>query len=178
MRGIPRGGDGTDDHEAARPRQREPAVAADVTVPTAVVNFADSGEHRAARMPISREDRGYVLDHEDAAIAELAQQPAGCPFAFLFARGCRQQRALGCDGAGDLRACPCERLRGLGLGCAGTGDDQQPERIAGQAGAGSGGAGGVERVDVVIVAQPLLKCGMDCGQRRARRRLGWLWLCR
>jgi len=89
VRSIPRSGDGTGDDEPAGPGQRQPAVAADIALPPAVVDFAQGGEHGAARMSISAEDRGHILDDENAVVAELAEEAAGCPFAFLFARGGR-----------------------------------------------------------------------------------------
>jgi hypothetical protein len=107
---------------------------ADVSLPTAVVNFAQGGEHASAHVAIHRQNARHVLDDEHAMVADLAQQAAGRElreFALAALRG-RQQRPFGRDRAGDVRAGAGQRLHGFGFGVAGPGNDQQPERIAGQ----------------------------------------------
>src|SRR5262249_17481031 len=55
---------------------------------------------------------------------------------------------------GDDGTSTHERLYGLGLGIAGAGDDQQPERIAGQSLGRARCQHGVDHVDAVLLVQP------------------------
>ena len=75
--GVPRGGDGTDDDDAAPPFEGVPTVGSDLAIPAAVVDLAQRGEHLGAGVVVHRQDRRDVLDDQQAAVADLAQQPAG-----------------------------------------------------------------------------------------------------
>ena len=187
MVGVPRGGDGTDDDEAAFPFEGVAAFGADFAVPAAVVDLAQRGEHLGAGVGVHRQDRGDVLDDEQAAVADLAEQPAGGVLGAVRLRGGGQQRGLAGDRAGDDGADTVERLHGLGFRGAGTGDDQQPDRVGAVVELFDRGDGehGVQRVGVVVLAEPavehlarlferdgLRRCGFRRGRRCRLRRLG------
>ena len=71
-RGVPGGGDGADDGDAAGPFDGASAVGADVAVPAAVVDLAQRGEHLGAGVAVHRQDRRDVFDDEHSAVADLA----------------------------------------------------------------------------------------------------------
>jgi hypothetical protein len=48
------------------------AVGADLASIAAIVDLADGAQHRAARVPISAENAGDILDNQQAVAAELA----------------------------------------------------------------------------------------------------------
>ena len=81
-------------------------------------------------------------------------------------RGCRQQRALAGDRPGHVGAGARQRLHGFGLGGSRPRDDEQPQRIAGQAFGGSRWPARVERVEVVFVADHLVKAACTSPSER------------
>ena len=183
MVGVPRGGDGADDDDAAPPVRVCPPSDPTSRVPATVVDLAQRGEHLGAGVVVHRQDRRDVLDDQQAALADLAQQPAGGVGGALPSRGRRQQRGVAGDRTGDDGTDAVECLHGLGLGVGGPGDDQQPDRVASVVELldRSGGEHGVEGVGVVVLAEPAVEDGVRPvqGDRRDRlpRRLGcrrWL----
>ena len=78
-----------------------PAVGADLAVPAAVVDLAQRRQHLGAGVGVHRQDRRDVLDDEQAAVADLAEQPAGRILGAFMLRSRGQQRSLAADRAGD-----------------------------------------------------------------------------
>src|SRR5215472_16591325 len=85
MCGVPCGGDGADDRDASGPGQGTAAIGSDGALVFSVVDFVQRCQDGAARVAVGRQDAGHVLDDEDAALADLAQQAAGCPLNLLAA---------------------------------------------------------------------------------------------
>ena len=137
--------------------ERAAAVGADVAGPVAVVDLPQRGEHQGAGVPVHRQDRGEVLDHERAGLSPTwREQAAGRVLGPGLGRGAGQQRGLAGDGGDDVRPGAGERRHRLGLGSA-----ADPPTTSTQGGSpdeflGRGGAQhDVERVEVVVVAEPL-----------------------
>ena len=77
VRGVPSGGDSADDGDAALPCQRSSAVAADVALPAAIVDFAQGSKYGASCVAVHTQDACKILDDQQSVVAQLAQQPAG-----------------------------------------------------------------------------------------------------
>jgi hypothetical protein len=118
------------------------------------VDLSERGEHFGAAVAGHGDDRGDVLDDENASVADAAQQPAVGVLGLLPFGGAGQERGLACDGGLDDGAGADARLHGLGRGCAGPGDDQQPQWISAESFGCERSQDDVEDVEVVLVTEP------------------------
>ena len=99
---------------------------------------------------------------EQAAVADLAQQPAGGVGGAFPLRGRGQQRGVTGDRTGDDCPDAVECLHGLGLGVGGPGttSSQTGSLPSSNFSTASGGEHGVERVGVVVLAEPAVEDGV------------------
>ena len=170
---VPCGGDGPDDGDAAGPRQAPAAFGAALAVPCTVGGLAERGEDLAALVATHRQDAGHVLDDQDPGLPDLAEQATGGVLGSVALGGGGQQRGLRLDRGDADAAGASECLDGLGLGVAGSGDDEQPEGVAVEVLDRGGGHDAVAGVEVVLVAEPAAEHVVRLGQsdRRSQRRL-------
>ena len=116
---------GTNDGDTSSLFEGLSAIDAYVAHPTAIMNLAQRRQHRTACVSVGTQDRGHILDHEQVALADLAQQTAG---------GVLSSCWRDVPTAARLRRRWCSRherrgrwlLAQLPSGVAGSTDDQQP----------------------------------------------------
>ena len=80
MRLIPSSRTSTYDDETTFPCKGLSAIAADITLPSAVGDFAQGGEYGGPLLTVHAQDRGKILDDQDAAFADFSEQSAGRVF--------------------------------------------------------------------------------------------------
>ena len=98
-------------------------------MPAAVVDLAERREHVRSLLSVHGEDGAEVLQDEDPARADLAEEPAARPGRGVLSRRAAQERGF-CERAGEVDAFePGRRVEGFRLAASGRADENEPGRV-------------------------------------------------